>query len=59
MSIALHSERSSYNDDTEKRSGARRKRYSHPIRAIHYSAPEQKVGRAEKEGNHTGRKMKG
>lgn len=37
----------------------RRQRYSHPIRAIHYSAPEQKAGRAEKEGNHTETKMKG
>lgn len=44
MSFRLHSERSSYND------GARRKRYSHPIRAIHYSAPERKEGRAERGG---------
>jgi len=42
MSIRSHSEGGSYNDMQ------RRKRYSHPIRAIHYSAPEEK-GRQSRE----------
>lgn len=35
-----------------RKDGRRRKRYSHPIRAIHYSAPERKAGRTEGGGNH-------
>lgn len=38
--------------------------YSHPICAIHYSAPERKAGRAERRGrgrggDHTGKKNEG
>lgn len=49
-----------YLDDSgSTRETWKRRRYSHPIRAIHDSAPEQKAGREEEEGNHTETKMKG